>query len=234
MLGTAVLATISAAALAAAGLRLRKAARAEQSGRREILADCLPLLDSAVLNPDPSGYDVLRGRYRGFEAALRPVAEQLAFRRLPQLWLIASVRLPTGAEATLDVLRRPTGAEFFALGPSLPEGFRPPASWPQDSSVRGSRGAEALLPALAGPLAPMLADDLTKEVSVTPAGARVVRRLRQGERGAYLLFRDSRFENARAEPAEAARALDLAISAALAVMESRQSKEHADDASRAA
>ncbi|MFJ5487064.1 hypothetical protein ACIKTA_05255, partial [Hansschlegelia beijingensis] len=107
MIGTAVLAAISAAALAAAELRLRNAARAERSGRREIFADCLPLFEGAVLKPDPSGYDVLRGRYRGFEAALRPVAEQLAFRRLPQLWLIASVRLPTGAEATLDVLRRP-------------------------------------------------------------------------------------------------------------------------------
>jgi len=234
MIGTAVLAGISAAALAVAAVRLKRAADAEAKGRRDILADCLPLLEGPDLKPDPSGYGVLRGRYRGLEVALRPVAEQLAFRRLPQLWLIASVRLPTGAQATIDVLRRPTGAEFFALGGRLPLGLRPPASWPQDSSVRGSRDAQRLLSALAPALAAPLADDLTKEISVTPAGARVVRQLRQGARGAYLLFRDSRFENPRAQPTEAAAALDLAISAARAAADASQREGLADAAPHAA
>ncbi|GLK66397.1 hypothetical protein [Hansschlegelia plantiphila] len=201
----------SAAALAAAVALFRRSARAERAARRDVLADCAALLDGGALTVDQAGYGVLRGRFAGREVALRPFAEQLAFRRLPQLWLVTTVRTPIETAASIDVLRRPTGTEFYSPGEGLPERVAPPASWPQDARVRGSAGCAALLARLEAPLAATLADPRIKDVFVAPGGVRVVSQLRQGERGSYLIFRDSVFAGARATPDEAARALGLAL-----------------------
>ncbi|GLK56207.1 hypothetical protein JOD31_001123 [Methylopila capsulata] len=199
-----------------AALALRRAGRAEALRRADRLDACADLLDGGVRSLDPAGDPVLRGRYGGADVALRVFAEQLAFRRLPQLWLVATVRADLATSATLDLVRRPTGAEFFSVGTALPRRCAPPAGWPQDTRLCGSADAGLLLAALSERLAAPLADPRLKSILVTPRGVRVVRQAAQGSRGAYLLFRDMRFPGGVAR-SDAAAALDLAhqIAAAL-------------------
>jgi hypothetical protein len=208
-MSAALLATLGAATLAAGGFGLRREAKAERNRRLHALDDCLDLVERPSTAVHDSGYAILRGRFRGYDVALRPIPEQLVFRRLPQLWLLATLRTPTGGPETLDILRRPMGGEFFSIGESLPRSFPPPASWPQDTAVRGSRDAGALIEHLGGPLGPVLTDDRVKTLTVTPNGVRAARRVRQGNRGAYLLFRDSRFGDLRIPREDALAALEL-------------------------
>jgi hypothetical protein len=205
----ALLAALGAATLAAGGFGLRREAKAERNRRLHALDDCLDLVERPSLAVHASGYAILRGRFRGYDVALRPIHEQLVFRRLPQLWLLATLRTPTGGPETLDILRRPMGGEFFSIGESLPRSFAPPAPWPQDTAVRGSRDAGALIKRLSAPLASILADDRVKTLTITPGGVRAVRGVRQGDRGAYLLFRDSRFGDLRIPRQDAQAALEL-------------------------
>lgn len=216
MLGELGLAALAVAAFGAAAAAFRRGAAADRALRRDVLADCVATLEDAAIAPDAAGYGALKGWFEGVEAALRPMVDTLAFRRLPQLWLVVTVRTPTGADATIDALRRPSGVEFYAAGDALPKSFPPPPSWPQDTGVRGSAGAAATLAALEAALAGPLADDRVKEITVAPSGVRLVRQLRQGRRGAYLVFRDSRFPDPRATPEEVRAALAQALQIARA------------------
>lgn len=230
----AALLALALGVAALAALALRRAGRAEALRRADRLDACADLLEGCVRSLDPAGDPVLRGRYGGADVALRVFAEQLAFRRLPQLWLAATVRADLATSATLDLVRRPTGAEFFSAGPALPRRYAPLAGWPQDTRVAGSADAGVLLAALSERLAAPLADPRLKSILVTPRGVRVVRQAAQGSRGAYLLFRDMRFP-ARVARSDAAAALELAeqIVAAL-TPSSQEAHDHARHHVRAA
>jgi hypothetical protein len=208
----ALFAILFAAVALAAILR---AGRREAASRRSALADCEGLLDGPVRRIAPSGYGELRGRFGGLSVRLAPIAEALAFRRLPQLWIGADVARPAADGRAVEIVRRPTGTEFFTGAGALPLAYAPPPDWPQDTAVRGSRDAGPLLAELGPLLAGPLSDPKLKSIAVTPRGVRVVRHAAQGERGAYLLFRESRFTTSRIPVSEAEAALELAAAIAL-------------------
>lgn len=209
MTAFAALFAILFAAIALAAIL--RAGRREAASRRSALADCDGLLDGAVRRIAPSGYGELRGRLGGLSARLVPIAEALAFRRLPQLWIAADVAGAAPEGRAVEIVRRPTGTEFFTGAGGLPSAYAPPPDWPQDTSVRGSRDAGPLLAELGA----LLADPKLKSVAVTSRGVRVVRQAAQGERGAYLLFRDTRFATRRVAASEAEQALELAAAVVL-------------------
>ncbi len=203
-------------ALAAAGFCWSRN-RAAAAWRAGLLSDGTRLLRAARLGRDRAGFATLDGRFGAFEARLRLIPEALVFRRLPQLWLSVTLRAPLPAGMTLDVLRRPAGAEFYAPD-DLPARFPAPPGWPADTLVRGTRGAEALLARAAPALDTILADPRVKEVLLTPKGLRLVLQASEGTRGAYLLLRGIRFPLKRIPPEtlclglEAARDLALVLS----------------------
>lgn len=199
-----------AAALLAAVVMIVAANRRERAARRRVLDGCSGVLERAAGSVAPSGYGVLRGSFRGRRASLTPIAEALAFRKLPQLWLAAALADEDPTRPSIEILRRPGGTEGFVGGAGLPISVRPPEGWPRDTSVRASAGAAPMLSAIETLLAPALGDPRLKAVTVGPRGVRVVRQAAQGGRGAYLLFRDARFDPAAIPPEDAAVALDLA------------------------
>ncbi|WP_020179145.1 hypothetical protein [Methylopila sp. M107] len=203
-----------AAALFAAGFAILRANRRERETRRDILKSCGELLESSAAQVAPSGYGVLRGVYHGRRAALTPIAEALAFRKLPQLWIAAALADIDPDRPSIEIVRRPAGSEFFMGAAGSAPSVRPPASWPQDTSVRVSRSAAPLLRSIGPLLAGPLSDPKLKSVSIGPRGVRVVRQAAQGARGAYVLFRDMRFDADTICAADARSALDLATALA--------------------
>ena len=185
----AALAGLIGLAAAAFCLRRNRAAAAWRAG---LLDECAALLDAPRSGRDRAGFATLSGRVAGVpvEAGLLP--EALVHKRLPQLWLSATLRRPLATGATLDVLRRPTGAEFYAPA-DLPARFAPPPDWPADTLVRGSHDAGALLARAAPALAALLADPRVKAVLLTPKGLRLLFQASEGARGAYLILRAQRF-----------------------------------------
>lgn len=173
--------------------------RREAAWRGRLLHECAAQLAAPRLGRDRAGFATLRGG-RG-EAAIdvRLVPDTLVHRRLPQLWLQVTLRTPLATDAILDVLRRPAGAEFYAPD-RLPLRLPVPATWPPDTLVRGTAGAEALLDLARPALDRILADPRVKEVLATPDGLRLTVQASQGARGTYLLLRGSRFPLTRVAP----------------------------------
>ncbi len=214
MTGAAVGFIALAAALLAACAAILRANARDRTARRAVLSDCADLLEAAQAGVAPSGYGILRGVFRGRRAALTPIADALAFRKLPQLWLAATLLEENEARPSIEIVRRPGDADAFTGGAGLPLSVRPPSGWPQDTSVRISPGAGSLLGSLEPLLADVLKDDRLKAATISPRGVRIVWQAAQGIRGSYVLFRETRFDEARIDPAIARAALDLAAAVA--------------------
>lgn len=173
--------------------------RREAAWRGGLLDDCAGQLAAPRLGRDRAGFATLGGRVSQAAVDVRFVPDTLVHRRLPQLWLQVTLRTPLATGAILDVLRRPAGAEFYAPD-QLPIRFPAPETWPPDTLVRGTAGAEALLARAAPALSRILADPRVKEVLVMPDGLRLTVQASQGARGTYLLLRGIRFPLARLAP----------------------------------
>lgn len=181
----------------------RRRLKADSNARRALLCRCLPLVEDGAIHVEPDGWSALRGRRGGRAVRVVPFCDNLAFRRLPQLWLSIDVEADLSALGALDVVRRAANVEFYAAADDFPLRLDVPPQWPQDTLVKGrSARAGETLARLAAPGAEILADARVKEILVAPKGLRVTRQLRQGERGAYLLLRQNRFELSPLAPAE--------------------------------
>ncbi|MFD1331259.1 hypothetical protein ACFQ4O_04540 [Methylopila musalis] len=228
---TATLVALACGLLAAGFAHVTlKAARLRAALQRAFLAAGVGLLEDGRITPAPSGYGTLRGLWRGHEVALTPVAEALAFRRLPQLWITVTLKADTGLDAAFEALRRPTGAEFFAAGGGLPRAFAPPPDWPQDTAVRGDAKAAIVLPLIAATLAPTLAEPRCKALLASPTGVRLVWQAAQGRRGAYLLFRDISFDVTSLPASEIEALLDSALDLSQRLNAARAGSDHAQAA----
>jgi hypothetical protein len=186
--------------IGAAGLAVYWRGQTAASGRAAMLRSCVSLLTEAVHGKDGTGYGTLEGRFAGVPVAVRLIPEAVAFRRLPQLWLSVSVHRPTGFAGTVDILRRVAGAEFYAPATDLPVRYAVPPTWPGETLVRGSPGAESIVADAASPVAEILTEPRVKEILLTPRGVRIVSQVCEGDRGAYLLLRESRFSLVSVDP----------------------------------
>jgi hypothetical protein len=162
------------------------------------------LLDTAAGHlVDPSitlagdHFPVLSGRLAdGRQVRMELIADTLVFRRLPQLWLKMTLReSATCDRPSIGVLARPTGAEFYSIVHGFQEWMAPPQTesallmrGDADASPRDIERAGALFQSL-------FSDPTVKEAAITPGGARLIRQVGQGDRGAHLLLRQVRFPN---------------------------------------
>jgi len=178
--------------------------------RGRLLDRCLHLVEGAALIRDGLDYPLLRGRRAGCGVELRPIADNAALRKLPALWLQVTLTGRTGAQGVLDALLRPLGTEYWSPHGTLPLCLTTPPELPPAIQVRADgEGGAALLPLLVEQ-AGFLARPTSKEVLITPRGVRLVVQLAEGERGAYLLFRDAQFVIDRLAPEDAEALLDRA------------------------
>ncbi len=185
-------------AFAAAGATLwakgRREHRAALLRRAGLLGSALDMFTDGEVTLGRDGFPAFSGllpdaRNIGIEM----VADTLVTRRLPQLWLKLTIGDPAPRRGfSIGALARPTGAEFYSIVHELPEWIAPP-DCDLPLLVRG-RSASAADVARAGPvLRSLFADREVKEAVATPRGARIVRRVAEGDRGAHLLLRQIRF-----------------------------------------
>ncbi|HXG29972.1 MAG TPA: hypothetical protein VNJ47_14120 [Nevskiales bacterium] len=173
--------------------RHRGAVKAE----RAVLFDaCLACFETHELTQDDVGFPTLRGRYRGYTVRLELLAEHLGLRKLPCLWLRATVLADLPWQGVFDFLARPQGSEFFSPAAGLAQTLPIPEDWPQHALLR-SDCAERMPPLTR--LAPhmcLFEDWRAKELLVTPRGVRIVYLVQQADRGQYQLWRRLAFEHA--------------------------------------
>jgi hypothetical protein len=202
-----LLAAGSVAALTFVGMRDARAARA---ARRAMLDDCAGALDRNELSPGPDSFPHLSGFYRGREIRVDLLCDTMTIRRLPQLWMRATLLAANPDRPGLAILVRPSGmgSEFYSLTSNFEHRLAAPPGFPAEVLIRGDDGAEAILAELGDILLAILADPHVKEVAITPRGVRILRQAGEGKRGDHLLLRQSVFENGGVPRQDLATVLD--------------------------
>jgi hypothetical protein len=176
-------------------------ARRDQQGaalwRARLMDRIASILPEARVAIRPDGFPALAGRLPdGRRMSAELIADTLVFRRLPQLWLIVTISENMGDSGpSIGGLSRPMGAEFYALVPGLPLLLRLPDGAGSSLLVKGSDDiTAAAAERLVDELARLFDDDQAlKEILATPRLTRIVRQAAEGQRGAHLLLRQTRF-----------------------------------------
>lgn len=187
----ALLAAIAGTGFLFALARTIRDGRARARQRAAYLDEVQALFSGGLRTVNPDGFARISGTYRDLTFDIQAVPDTLNFRKLPSLWLLVSLPGPLPVRATFDLMMRPRGVEMFSRHAELPVQMAPDPALPHDCSVRTD--APELLPPR--PLllkhAAIFADPHAKELLISPKGLRIVWLAEEGDRGNYLLFRDS-------------------------------------------
>lgn len=182
-----------------------------RAARQQILDLVQPLLTEPKAGVDAQGFPHLEGRYRGRRVRLELILDQLAWRKLPALWLLATAYGPTQARSTLDILLRPLGQESWSPSQSLEHDVAHPAGWPAHIAIRtddpaGLPPLEAIETQRA-----FLDEPRAKAITVTRRGVRLVALTHEARRAHYLVLRDAELGDFQVPRAEAEALLDRAV-----------------------
>jgi hypothetical protein len=178
--------------------------------RRAILGRVQDVLDESSLTQQGIDYPVLTGRYRGAPVTVALIVDTVTLRRLPTLWLSVTRRQPLPLSGPVDMLLRPSATDIVSPGEQFPTQHHVPSTWPAHIRVATPSGGTVDFSQLAVVL-PVLQDQRTKDVLLTPAGARLVAELARAELGHYRIVKRSKF-NASLSADELVAALDALCS----------------------
>ena len=172
---------------------------------------CLDLFQSYCITQEGPTFPVLSGRYRDREVRLEPVIDDMAWRKVPVLYLKATVLKPNPYQAILDLLIRPGGVEVCSPSDELHYHVKPPEGWPEHALL--CTDAPSLLPPLdlITPHIGIFNDIYMKELVVTSRGVRLTRMIWQAGRLHYAVLREVKFEEMYLDPSIAETLLDNTI-----------------------
>lgn len=208
-----ILGSLLALALAVLLLRqLAKAARQRRGEPERLFSEARAVLEDATILPSAAaGVHELTGRYKGHAVQVKLIADTLALRKLPGLWLMVTLPGPIPVEATLDLMMRPSGPTSFSNFDHLPFTVATPQDFPEHAVIRSDDPARMLPPEIiASHLAPFHGPR-AKELLVTPKGLRMVSLLAEADRARYGVFRQADFGDAVLGPGQLTDSLERLI-----------------------
>src|SRR5215470_15403002 len=183
------------------GIALRLIYRRDRAKKKAVRGsyfdDCRSLFQDCRVEQQGIDFPILDGSYGGHKVRLEPLIDHMAVRKLPSLWLKATVFGTLPIAGTIDFLMRPQNTEFYSPSTGLPISLRIPPGWPQHALLRadiedGSLPVERLTPHMH-----IFGDEKAKELVITPRGVRLVYQASQGERAYYMVLRQPEFGEAR-------------------------------------
>ena len=182
--------------------------------RAQLFEDVRGLLTDAEITRAPNAYPKLRGHYRGYEVSIDAEVDHIAVRKLPSLWLRATVLTAIPYRGAFDVMARAHNVEFFSPAGDLNEVLKLPAGWPDHLTVKCDEPdaipPEAILTRHIG----VFEEPRIKELLVTSRGVRIVRQAAQGSRAEYMVLRQALFGPVRIPREQLTAMLDAAIALA--------------------
>ena len=182
--------------------------------RAQLFEDLRGLLAEAEISRSPGDYPKLAGRYRGYAVSIDAVVDHIAVRKLPSLWLRATILTAIPCPGACDIMARAHNVEFFSPAGDLDHVLKLPAGWPDHLTVKtddpDAMPSEAILTRHIG----VFEDPRVKELLVTPRGVRLVRQAAQGARAEYMVLRQALFGPVRVPREQLTAMLDAAIALA--------------------
>ena len=173
--------------------------------------DIVPLLDGPELEQQGLDYPSLEGYYHGFRVRLRPLDDHLGYRKLPSLWLVATVQRELPVGGVFDFIVRPENLEYYSPSGRLPHAVTVPPGWPQHAWLRTDHPDRMPSVERMAPYIAEFEDPRMKELVVSARGVRFVYQARQADRRRYRILRSTLFEDLRVEPGLVCHLLDRAI-----------------------
>mgnify|MGYP006272316689 CR=1 FL=1 len=197
------LATIVAVILIALLVRdyYRRSAAIREEPKR-LFANIIPILKNTnVHKSDTAGVHCIEGSYRDHFFLIRTVADTLALRKLPSLWLMVTLPRLQPFTATFDLMMRPATASTFSNFDFLNHTVNCPADYPEEAVLRSDDPTNMISVSLAAPhVRRIFVDKRMKELLISPKGTRLVRQLAEGDRARYGVFRQADFDNHIIDP----------------------------------
>lgn len=209
---------LSAAVCAWLAVRAMRDQREAIAERGRLLAEAEELLSDTTTVIGPDQYPVVTGSTPdGRRVKIELIADTLVTRRLPQLWLRVTLYETSPLRPTIGALARPTGSEYYSLVHDMPQWMEPPAS-AAPMLLRGDGTAtREQIDRVLSHIRSLFADACVKEAVISPRGMRIVRQAAQGERGAHLLLRQSRFSLATVPACDIDKAISMTLALAAAL-----------------
>jgi hypothetical protein len=193
-------------------LRFRNEARKRTGAPDAFFAKVRPLIENARYEGRTSvGYPQLVGRYHDLPVRLHPVIDTLAIRKLPSLWLLATIPEPLPLKAVFDLMMRPSGPTTFSNFDHLPVTLDALPDLPPYAVVRTDDAQHVLPYHVVAPHLDVFADPRVKELLITPKGLRLVWQAGEGDRVRYGIFRQAEFGTVELDPQRASDLLDRLI-----------------------
>lgn len=160
--------------------------------RRKLLASVRSVLEHSQLAQQGIEYPVLTGIYRGAPVTVAVIVDTLKLRELPTLWLSVTRREPLPLTGPVDILLRPSPTDIVSPGERFPAQHPVPPSWPAHIRVATPEEGMPNLDELSAAL-PLLHNQRTKDVLLSPTGARLITQLARAELGQYRIVKRSKF-----------------------------------------
>lgn len=182
-------------ALAALGawlaFRLIRESRARTRARASYFDAVKSLFDGGETRVQPTGFPRMTGRREGLAFDLQAIPDTLTFRKLPALWVLATLPEALPLDATLDLMARPSGNEPFTKFATLPQSLPTPPDLPKEIAIRTDDAPRLPPPELIAAHAGLFQDPRVKELVLSPKGLRIVILAEEADRGRYLIFREA-------------------------------------------
>jgi hypothetical protein len=203
-------------AVALAGVALlvmlyRRDRRYLQVQRAKFFDLCFDLFQSYRVTQEGPTFPRLSGCYRDHEVRLEPVVDDMAWRKVPVLYLKVTVLKPNPYRAILDLLIRPGGVEVYSPSDELHYHVKPPESWPEPALLCTDDPSSLPPLELITPHIGVFNDIYMKELVATSRGVRLTRMIWQATRLHYAVLREVKFEELYLDPSIAKTLLDSTI-----------------------
>ncbi len=189
--------------------------------RGEFFDQCLDLFQNCRVTQEGPLFPRLSGYYRDHEVRLEPLIDNMAWRKVPVLYLKVTVLQPNSYRGILDLLIRPGGVEVYSPSNDLNYHLPLPEGWPEQALLATDH--PTLIPPLdlITPHIGVFDDVHMKELVVTSRGVRLVRMIWQARRVYYAVLREVRFDEVHLDPVIARTLLDTTVAIADALSNSR-------------
>ena len=202
------------------GAKFLNATRKRRRAPDAFFAKVKPLIEGARYEGEELvGYPQLVGRYRGLPVRLHPVIDTLAIRKLPSLWLLATIPEPLPLKATFDLMMRPAGPTTFSNFDRLPVTLDTMPDLPPHAVVRTDDPGHVLPHHVVASHLEIFRDPRAKELLIAPKGVRLVWQLAEADRVRYGIFRQAEFGAVELDPVLTRDLLDRLINVRQSILQ---------------
>lgn len=200
--------------------KLMAASRRKRQAPDDFFARVKPLIEDARYEGEGlPGYPQLVGKYHGLGVRLYPVVDTLAVRKLPSLWLLATIAEPLPVAGTFDLMMRPAGPTTFSNFDRLPVTLEGLPDLPLYAVVRTDDPQHVLPYHVVAPHLGVFREPWAKELLITPKGCRIVWQVAEADRVRYGVFRQAEFGEVTLDPELVRDLLDHLLSLRKSILE---------------